>query len=169
MTHSNHIDILESCSYPNSCQEARATFPWRDRSLVHKELAARNALPTIGDHKDVMRLEAKVHVRSTRSRFHFNETSCSGSIKLFREAGEPNIKETPELAANSDTLKPADAEAIQTLGEGSSHQTTMKLSIPTSMHAVAPVKSGPTTSPFYRMAPSILYPPHDATKMVVSS
>lgn len=86
--------------------------------LVHTELASRGKLPTIGEHKDVMQLEAKAHVRSTRSRFHFNETNRNSSVTLFKNAGEPNIKATLELLEGNTELSPANAEALKTLGEG---------------------------------------------------
>lgn len=86
--------------------------------VVHKELAARGKLPTIGEYKDVLQLETKAHVRSTRSRFHFNETSRSASETLFNNAGEPNIQSTLDLLEQSSELSPADAEALKSLGQG---------------------------------------------------
>lgn len=95
----------------------RTSEPIEAIGIVHKDLAERGLLPTIGEHKDVLQLEAKAHVRSTRSRFHFNETSRQSTVSLFREAGEPNIKRVLEWVKTSQTLKPEDSEKLNKLGQ----------------------------------------------------
>lgn len=95
----------------------RTSEPIEAIGIVHKDLAERGVLPTVGEHKDVLQLEAKAFVRSTRSRFHFNETSRQATVNLFREAGEPNIKQVLEWVKASASLKPEDAAKLNKLGE----------------------------------------------------
>lgn len=85
--------------------------------LVYKELEKADALATVGEHKGVLQLEKQAHVRSTRSRFHFNLTDRSAMYGLFNGAGEKNIQSAMELIQGSTSLDPADAKELLQKGE----------------------------------------------------
>jgi hypothetical protein len=84
---------------------------------VYHGLRDVGALEDIGEHKDVLLLEAKSHVRSTRSRFHLNESSRSSTLELFQKAGEPKIREALDIVRNSEFSGP-EADRLLRLGEG---------------------------------------------------
>ncbi|MCK6509630.1 hypothetical protein L6R29_06665 [Myxococcota bacterium] len=89
--------------------------PIEAMGIVYNALNEKGALPDIGEHKDVLLLEDKAHVRSTRSRFHLNETSRSSTVDLFRNTGEPKIRETLDLLQKGGFSGP-EADKIRQLG-----------------------------------------------------
>jgi hypothetical protein len=86
--------------------------------LVFNELKERGQLDEIGGRKDVLQLKPKAHVRSTRSRFHYNETERNDSVRFFQKTGEPNIREALEFLGASENIDANDKAALQSLGEG---------------------------------------------------
>ncbi|MCB9642804.1 MAG: hypothetical protein H6728_06970, partial [Myxococcales bacterium] len=90
--------------------------PIEAMGIVYNALKDKDALPDIGDQQDVLLLEEKAHIRSTRSRFHFNEPSRSSTVDFFRQTGEPKIRETLDLLKAGGMTGP-DAEKLQKLGE----------------------------------------------------
>lgn len=53
---------------------------------VYEQLDAKNLLPDIGSHEDVLALDAKAHLRSTRSRYHMNEAQISSIRAIYANA-----------------------------------------------------------------------------------
>lgn len=72
----------------------RALQPVRE---VYEKLVAAAALPDIGPHADVLLLNPKIYMRSTRSRFHFNIASIS-SVRGFYTAGISRLQDSAERA-----------------------------------------------------------------------
>jgi hypothetical protein len=90
---------------------------------VYERLAEMAILPDIDGHKDVLLLDPKAHIRSTRSRFHFNQAPRT-ALQSFHRNGLERIRETlalvqEKIAAGglaADDL--VDAEALLALGQG---------------------------------------------------
>lgn len=53
---------------------------------VYEQLDEKNLLPDIGGHEDVLALDAKAHLRSTRSRYHMNEAQISQIRAIYQNA-----------------------------------------------------------------------------------
>lgn len=59
---------------------------------VYERLAKAGKLSDVGSHEDVLMLDPKAYLRSTRSRFHLNEASLSDVQILFNEGGAGRLK-----------------------------------------------------------------------------
>ncbi len=59
---------------------------------VYARLAAAGKLSDVGTHEDVLLLEPKAYLRSTRSRFHLNEARINSVKTLFDEGGAGRLK-----------------------------------------------------------------------------
>lgn len=86
--------------------------------LVYNKLNEADALQDVGDHQGVLQIEKKAHVRSTRSRFHFNLTDKGSMQNLFDKIGQPNIEAALELAKASTDMEPDVAAKMEALGQG---------------------------------------------------
>src|SRR3990167_4435907 len=53
---------------------------------VYEQLDMKNALVDIGSHSKVLYLDAKAHLRSTRSRYHMNETRVESMRAIYANA-----------------------------------------------------------------------------------
>ena len=53
---------------------------------VYEQLDAKNLLLDIGAHEDVLALDAKAHLRSTRSRYHMNEAQITQVRAVYQNA-----------------------------------------------------------------------------------
>lgn len=92
--------------------------PIEAMGLVYEKLDEAGALATVGDQEGILQLEKQAHVRSTRSRFHFNLTSKDSMQKLFTQLGDPNIEAALALAKESTGMEPDVAAKLTALGEG---------------------------------------------------
>lgn len=90
---------------------------------VFEQLAAAKQLLTIGGHADVLLLEPKAHIRSTRSRYHMNETSTAG-IKRFYANGATRIQfalaaaDAAKAAGGLSASEAAALDDLETMGHG---------------------------------------------------
>jgi len=59
---------------------------------IYERLAKAGKLADVGSHEDVLMLDPKAYLRSTRSRFHLNEASLSDVQTLFNDGGAGRLK-----------------------------------------------------------------------------
>ncbi len=84
---------------------------------VYEQLAMKNALVDIGSHSKVLYLDAKAHLRSTRSRYHMNETRVESMRAIYTNA-TTRITSTLSLidkAQAAGTIATGDRPTINTL------------------------------------------------------
>lgn len=74
----------------HSWNSARSPIP--PVKEVYERLARAGKLSDVGTHKDVLLLDPKAYLRSTRSRFHLNEASLRDVQTLFNEGGSGRLK-----------------------------------------------------------------------------
>lgn len=94
----------------------RPKEPVEALAVVYDGLKEKGALQDIGENKGVLLLEEKSHVRSTRSRFHLNESNRQSTTDLFQKAGEPKIREVLDLVKGSNLAAP-EAQKLTDLGQ----------------------------------------------------
>ncbi|MCX5742685.1 MAG: hypothetical protein NT062_09335 [Proteobacteria bacterium] len=90
---------------------------------VYEQLAAANKLLTVGTHKNVLLLEPKAHIRSTRSRYHMNEASTE-SVKKFYVNATTRLQQVVDLTERAKTAgvipagELAAVETMETMARG---------------------------------------------------
>ncbi|RME75587.1 MAG: peptidoglycan-binding protein [Planctomycetota bacterium] len=84
---------------------------------VYDKLTAAGALPDVAGHEDVLLLEPKAHLRSIRSRFHYNETPVDALRTRYRETGPERLEQALtalDNARNAGRVQPGPADAADT-------------------------------------------------------
>jgi hypothetical protein len=90
---------------------------------VYEQLMAKNVLLEIGAHKGVLLLEPEAHLRSTRSRYHMNESNLS-NVRLIFANGATRIQAALNVVARARTagIIPAGdraaVDAMEAMGRG---------------------------------------------------
>lgn len=84
---------------------------------VYEQLKMKNLLLDIGMHKGVVLLEAKAHLRSTRSRYHMNEASTTAIRTVFTNgvARIQSALNVVERAKTAGIIPPADRPAVDAM------------------------------------------------------
>jgi hypothetical protein len=85
---------------------------------VYEGLKDKDLLPDIGEKKDVLLLEEKAVIFSTRNRYHLNFTSESAIKGLIESCGKPMIGRARELAEASTRLDPAAKAELVAMARG---------------------------------------------------
>lgn len=83
---------------------------------IYERLARAGKLPDVGTHEDVLLLEPKAYLRSTRSRFHLNEASLSAVRRLYDTAGAAHLSSVTaqiQAARAAGTIPPARVAEVE--------------------------------------------------------
>lgn len=110
-----HMGTLNTDVMSGTVAWTGSRTPIEPVAQLYLGLQEQRRLPDIGNHRDVLVLDPKIHLRSTRSRFHLDLVSTS-TMRSFYDHGRQQIRNiiaTAEAALASGTLSPADASAIQ--------------------------------------------------------
>jgi hypothetical protein len=106
---------------------------------VYEQLDERNLLPDIGAHEDVLYLDAKAHLRSTRSRYHMNEAQVSSIRAVYANATTRITAalasiDRAQAAGTIPAANRAQVDAVEAMGRGIVDKTLLAARI----NAVAP-------------------------------
>jgi hypothetical protein len=87
---------------------------------VYEQLGTANALVDIGSHQDVLLLDAKAHLRSTRSRYHMNEAQVQSLRAVYQNAatrinGALAIIDRVQAAGTIPAANRAAVDALETM------------------------------------------------------
>lgn len=90
---------------------------------VYEQLGAENALVDIGAHAKVLLLDAKTHLRSTRSRYHMNEARIENLRTFYNNAatritGALAIIDRQQAAGAIPAAERARVDALEAMGRG---------------------------------------------------
>jgi hypothetical protein len=90
---------------------------------VYEQLDAKNLLLDIGAHEDVLALDAKAHLRSTRSRYHMNEAQTSSLRTIYQNAttritSALAVIDRAQAAGTIPAANRAQVEAVEAMARG---------------------------------------------------
>ncbi len=91
--------------------------PIKPLQVVYQALRGLGLLPDVHGREEVLLLLPQVHLRSVRSRFHFNEASLS-TVQRFHDMGRERLERVRALAAEAlakGWLEDADASEVEAL------------------------------------------------------
>ena len=108
-----HMPTLETDVMRGTSAWSGSDNPLQPVKEIYDRLNENNRLPDIGSERDVLVLDPKVHLRSTRSRFHLDLASLS-DMRSFYGNGRQRIR---EISASAQAAIDAGRVTGQTLSE----------------------------------------------------
>tara|TARA_R110002096_G_scaffold436038_2_gene665791 strand:+ start:54072 stop:56396 length:2325 start_codon:yes stop_codon:yes gene_type:complete len=108
-----HMPTLETDVMRGTSAWSGSDNPLQPVKEIYDRLNENNRLPDIGSERDVLVLDPKVHLRSTRSRFHLDLASLS-DMRSFYGNGRQRIR---EISASAQAAVDAGRVTGQTLSE----------------------------------------------------